>query len=289
MADPVLMFGVGAAKSGTSWLRDYLSRHPECHLRSIKELHFFDTAEAGNRTWYLNDLVRKAADLEARMAGDDRAAPAWQVVQVAELRLYARVLEKGDTDGYLAFLLEGRTGERLVGDITPGYALLSEETLTRMAGLHSDVRFVFVMRDPVERLWSHVRMVARRRAPDGDPRRRAARILDNVFAGREDHIAARGDYRGALTRLRAAVAPEKLFVCTYEDLFAGGALARLCGFLGIAALPGDPARRVHAGAAIAMTERQRQRAAAWLRPQYDYVAANMGALPPAWQASLAGI
>ena len=38
-----------------------------------------------------------------------------------------------------------------------------------------------------------------------------------------------------------------------------------------------------------MSDSQRQRAVAWLRPQYDYVAANMGALPPAWQASLAGI
>ncbi len=288
MADPVLMFGVGAATSGTSWLHNYLAGHPECHVSSIKELHFFDTIDAGNRDWYLNDLSRKAEALEARITGDDRAAPAWQIVRLAELRLYARVLEKGDADGYLAFLLEGRTDERVVGDITPGYSLLSEETLSRMASLHADVRFVYIMRDPVERLWSHVRMVARRRAK-GDLRRQAGRILDNVISGRETEIGDRGDYRGTLTRLQAVVAPEKLFLCTYEDLFEGDRLQRLCDFLGIAALPGDPARRVHAGPEIAITDFQRKRAAAWLRPQYDYVATNLGAMPPAWQASLAGI
>lgn len=288
MAEPVLMFGVGAAKSGTSWLYDYLSGHAECHMRTLKELHFFDTLEAGNRDWYLKDLARKAEKLESRIAREDRAAPAWQVVHLTELRLYARVLEKGDTDGYLAFLMEGREEERVVGDITPGYSLLSQEMLARMAALHGDVRFVYVMRDPVDRLWSHVRMVARRRA-QGDLGRQAARILDNVITGRETHIRDRGDYRATLTRLQAAVAPDKLFLCTYEELFEDGTLQRLCGFLGIAPVPGKPERRVHPGVEIAMTEMQRKRAAAWLRPQYDYVAANLGAMPPAWQASLAGI
>lgn len=287
MPAPVLMFGVGAAKSGTSWLYRYLADHPDCHLRTIKELHFFDARDLGNRDWYLRDLSRKAEALERRIAADEGPAPADEIIRLADLKLYARVLEKGETDGYLAFLMEEREEERLVGDITPGYALLSEETLREMAGLHGDVRFVYVMRDPVARLWSHVRMVARRRAR-GDLRRQAGRILDAVLLGGEPQIADRGDYRGTVGRLRAAVAPEKLFLCTYEELFDGATLARLCAFLGIAERQGRPAR-VNAGARIDMTAVQKQRAAAWLRPQYDFVAASMGAMPPAWQAGLAGI
>ena len=288
MAAPVLMFGVGAAKSGTSWLYRYLAGHPDCHLRTLKELHFFDARDLGNRDWYLRDLARKAEALERRITAEEGPAPADDIIRLADLKLYARVLERGETDGYLAFLMEEREDERVVGDITPGYALLSEETLREMAGLHDDVRFVYVMRDPVARLWSHVRMVARRRAR-GDLRRQAGRILDSVLLGREPQIADRGDYRGTVGRLRAAIAPEKLFLCTYEELFDDATLARLCDFLGIAPRPGRSGQRVHAGARVEMTEAQRQRAAAWLRPQYDFVAASMGALPPAWQASLAGI
>lgn len=288
MAAPVLMFGVGAAKSGTSWLYRYLAAHPDCHLRSIKELHFFDTRDLGNREWYLRELARKAGGLERRIATDEDATPIGQIAHLAELRLYARVLGKGDVTGYLAFLMEGREDERLVGDVTPGYALLSEETLREMAALHDDVRFVYVMRDPVARLWSHVRMVASRRAR-GDLRTRTSRLLDDVLAGSAPQIANRGDYAGTVGRLMAAVAPEKRFICTTEDLFGDDGLARLCAFLGIAFSRGEPERRVHSGVSIAMTDAQRKRAAAWLRPQYDYVAANMGALPPAWQASLAGM
>lgn len=288
MAAPVLMFGVGAAKSGTSWLYRYLAAHPDCHLRSIKELHFFDTRDMGNRDWYLRDFTRKADVLERGIAKGEHATPTGQIVHLTELRLYARVLDKGDVGGYLAFLAEGREGQTLVGDLTPGYGLLSEETLREMAALHDDVRFVYVMRDPVARLWSHVRMIASRRE-GGDLGARTNRILDDVLAGDAPQIASRGDYAGTIGRLMAAVAPEKRFICTSEDLFGGDGLSRLCSFLGIAPLEGDPARRVHSGVEIAMTDAQRQRAVAWLRPQYDFVAANMGALPPAWQASLAGM
>ena len=288
MAQPVLMFGVGAAKSGTSWLYRYLAGHPDCHLRSIKELHFFDARDLGNRDWYLRDLTRKAASLERRIAARDDAAPVEDIVKLTDLRLYAHVLEKGETERYLAFLMEEREEERVVGDITPGYSLLSEETLREMAGLTDDVRFVYVMRDPVERLWSHVRMVARRRAR-GDLRRQAGRILDKVLTGGETHISERGDYSATVTRLKAAVPAGRLFLCTYEDLLTQPMLDRLCAFLGIAPRAGEFRRKMHSGVEISMSDSQRQRAVAWLRPQYDYVAANMGALPPAWQASLAGI
>ncbi|HHS89575.1 MAG TPA: sulfotransferase family protein, partial [Rhodobacteraceae bacterium] len=42
---PTIFFGVGAAKSGTSWLYRYLEGHPETHLRSVKELHYFDALD----------------------------------------------------------------------------------------------------------------------------------------------------------------------------------------------------------------------------------------------------
>lgn len=286
MADPVLVFGVGAAKSGTSWLYDYLRGHPDCHLRSIKELHFFDARDFGNRDWYLRDLSRKADVLERRIVEQADAAPTGDILRLAELRHYLRVLENGGTDGYLAFLFEERDDERVVGEITPGYSLLSEATLREMAGLHADVRFVFVMRDPIERLWRHVRMVAERRA-QGAGHGQTRRVLDLALLGRERHITDRGDYAATVRRLKAAVAPDKLFLATCEDLSEPEGLARLCRFLGIAAVPCGQAAPEQSAAADDMTESQLQRAMACLKPQYDFVASDLGALPPAWQASLA--
>ena len=41
----VVLLCIGAAKAGTDWLHRQLSMHPECHLRSIKELHYFDALD----------------------------------------------------------------------------------------------------------------------------------------------------------------------------------------------------------------------------------------------------
>ena len=69
MSDPVLLFGIGATKAGTSWLHRYLAGHPDCALRSIKELHFFDTAtDPDAHGWYLSDLDRKGEALAAEIA-----------------------------------------------------------------------------------------------------------------------------------------------------------------------------------------------------------------------------
>jgi len=34
--------GIGAAKSGTSWVAEYLREHPDVAMSPIKELHYFD-------------------------------------------------------------------------------------------------------------------------------------------------------------------------------------------------------------------------------------------------------
>jgi hypothetical protein len=42
-----LVYCIGATKAGTGWVYQYLRAHPECHMRTLKELHFFDTLEFG--------------------------------------------------------------------------------------------------------------------------------------------------------------------------------------------------------------------------------------------------
>ncbi len=285
--EATLLFGVGATKAGTSWLYRYLAAHPECHLRTIKELHFFDALDAGRR-----DAQRKAlaATREGLIRGAGNLAPEARARRIADIDAYLPVLQAGDTAGYIDYLNFGRTDERLIADITPAYALLSEGRLGRMACMSADVRFVYLLRDPVARLWSHVRMIARRRSATGrDVAQRAGQVLDRVLSGAEAHIARRGDYRAALTRLRAAVAPRRLFTGFYEDMFDAKAVTRLCAFLGLSDRPADLRRRVHAGVPVEMSAEQRDRAAAFLRPQYEFVEACLGRLPDAWEANRVGV
>lgn len=289
MSEATLLLGIGATKAGTSWLHRYLANHPECHLRSIKELHFFDTIEQGSTDWYLNNFGQDCKRLERQIGDLAFEEAAARARQVADIRVYMKIMETADQAGYLDYLDEGRTSQRLNADITPCYSLLSEGCFERMAGMSSDVRFVFLMRDPVERLWSHVRMIAKRRSKTGrDIERRAGRIFERALSGGETHITDRGDYIRTLDRITAAIDPRKLFTAFYEELFSAETLDKLCAFLGISPRAGLLTERVHAGVPVAMTSDQRSQAVRYLRPQYDYVAARYGRLPREWEANRAG-
>ena len=286
MGDAVLMFGIGATKAGTTWLYRYLAGHPDCHLHSIKELHFFDTLDLGTRGARLKTL----GDLRARLLAKQGAGKPGLDRRLSDVERLMALVADGNEDDYLAYLNADRKHKRLIADITPAYSLLSEGRLKRMAGMAAQVRFIYLMRDPVDRLWSHVRMIARRRSETGrDITRRAGAILGRVLRGEEAHIAARGDYRGVLTRIGAALNPAQGFLTFYEELFARETTDRLCAFLGIgaghAALPAP----AHVGVPLEMTPAQRAETAAWLKPQYDFVAARMGRLPTRWEANMVGV
>jgi hypothetical protein len=282
-----VMLGVGATKSGTSWLYRYLADHPACHFRTIKELHYFDGLEKGGLAAQADDRRREAEAIQARI--DDGRQGKGAAARLADRRDWTRVLDRGreDVAAYLGYLDGGRRDEAVVGEVTPAYALLPEERLRAMAAMGGrDVRFVYLMRDPVARLWSHVRMIAARRAPDGAvQRKRCDRIFQRTLAGAETQIEARGDYRAALERFARAIDPARLLVLVFEELTSGAAVARLCAFLGIAERAPDPAP-VHAGQPMPMRPAQVRAARDWLAPQYDYVAERLGYRPAGWAYDL---
>ena len=111
--------GIGATRSGTSWVAAQLAAHPQIRM-GRKEIHFFD---------------RKLAVPGASGSARDR---------INKLR-------------YLARFVRGRGGGRIRGEITPAYAVLEPEVIGRVAEWMPDARLIFMMRDPIERAWSQAR------------------------------------------------------------------------------------------------------------------------------------
>ena len=122
---------------------------------------------------------------------------------------------------------------RLTADITPGYAALSAERLTMIrAGFASrGVRpaAVYLLRDPVERIWSAARMDMRRRG-DEAPR---TRDPGQPHVRRDPMYADRTRYDLTMDALEEAFPREDVFYGFYERLFSAETLAPLCEFLGI--------------------------------------------------------
>lgn len=292
--EPTFLFGVGATKAGTTWLWRFLADHPECHFRTIKELHYFDCLADDRFEAALRKAREDLDQLTLQMIAGDKPGNADIDRMAADLVDWIKVLQRraADPAAYSAYLLDGRGDRRVVGEVTPAYALLPVDRLRTMATIGGDARFIYLMRDPVARLWSHVRMLARRFAADGDYATSALALIRRICAGETsgeaDGVVARGDYAGALARLDAAVDPARLLVMFQEDLMTVSGVARLCGFLGIGTRAANVRHLAHPGIPLPLPEAERRAARAFLRPQYDYIANRFEVLPAPWRDSMAG-
>jgi Sulfotransferase family len=287
--EPVMLFGIGANKAGSSWLYRYLDGHPQARMPRLKELHFFDALAFG-RQGVERDRIEGLRAAAAHRLGSAEGARADALrAEIAELDGWRAALGEGTDAAYRNFLLTRAGDARLVGDITPAYALLPEALLARMQALFRRPRFIYVLRDPLDRLWSNLRMNATRLATGAEALRYAAlRLFDEWAAGGADPVRRRSDYAGTLARLATAIQPENLRVMFYETLFTDRAIEGLCRFLGLVPHPANFARLVHAGVAVPLDPARAARARAILAPQYDYVRQAIGDLPPRWRENMDG-
>lgn len=279
-----MIFCAGATKAGTSWLFRALKDHPDTHFRSIKELHYFDAIDKDR----LGDEIARQERLRAAEAGRLAAGKgdhADLMRRIEDRSAWIDVLNRGeDADAYRAYLTHGAEG-RMVGDFTPAYGLLSAARFTMMARLMARVAFVYLIRDPIARLWSQIRQVAVMRDPESKlTRDRADRIFERTLKGVEGEITARSDYAGAISRLSEA-AGDTLHLAISEEITTETGFHGLCHALGLSAHP--PMRgTINEGQTLEMTDDQRARARDWLQPQYDFVARHLGALPPSWDGAM---
>jgi hypothetical protein len=221
----------------------------------------------------------------AELAGLDGDAHERKARVVRDAQAWGDVLRgrKRDDRAYLGYLTEGLGEARLVGDFTPAYGLLPEDRLRHMAGLWPKVRFVYLLRDPVMRIWSHCRMMAKRRANKPEEiQRRSVNIMKRVIKGKEPEIVRRSDYAGALQKLEAATSEDQLYVAFYEELFTRDAVGRLSRFLGIGHVWADFDKRVLEGPQASMEPGQWAEMRDFLADQYDAMTEMLGTVPETW-------
>ena len=192
---------LGAARCGTTSLHYYLDEHPDVCMSSIKEPNYF-----------LFD--------EGRPCIDDR-------------RIIAKsVPDRARYEKLFANRVAG------VGEASPLY-LYNRETPTLIRGAIPDARLIAIVREPVERTWSHFVYVNDDLGDETVPAFRAA-VERELGLGYEPyrtgtHFVRLSAYAEQLKRYRQVFAPEQLLIVGYDDLIrrTPETLARICRFLGI--------------------------------------------------------
>ena len=128
---------IGAHKAGTTWLYQQLDSHPDIWMPPVKELHYFDQLSR----------VQRAAPPRCR---DERDLRFLESIKNLSAEPYMNL------DHY-ARLFEPKAS-LLSGDISPNYSTLSDEVIRRVVGYFPNLKVIFLARDPVERVWSHLSM-----------------------------------------------------------------------------------------------------------------------------------
>ncbi|WP_233416891.1 sulfotransferase family protein [Halovulum marinum] len=275
------LLGVGAQKTGTSWLYRYLAEHPEAFMPMIKELHVFD---AHFRPDWFGRYDRSFPRRLVQALDRQRARGQAQLTGRA-LQLLDRALIGEDIRRYPDLFRALPGPARLTGDITPSYAVLDAGHFRQIRQLLTDAglkpRVVFLMRDPVERVWSATRMWGRKHGIDDAEQLRAAALAQ---LDRPEELA-RSRYDHTVAALEAAFPAEELFFGFYETLFCDPSVRALCAHLGIRYLPGDYGRTINASPRPAeLLPAQAQLIRRALAPVYEFCETRFGHdLPATWR------
>jgi hypothetical protein len=133
-------------------------------------------------------------------------------------------------------LFTGVTSERAVGEKSPIY-LTNQHAPLRIKALIPDVRLLAVLRNPVDRAFSHYLMNVRMQLetlPFADAVM-AERDNQPIRAGVVRHYVRSGKYAAPIERYMELFGPEQLRIYLYEDLLTnGGAIVReIYEYLGV--------------------------------------------------------
>lgn len=184
--------GIGAHRAGSTWLWSNLRRHPDIYMPGTKELHHFDYHD-------------RRQVLPFSKEGD-------------------RLLRYG------ARFLPGKIQGRTSGEITPAYSTLPINQVRRIRDRFPDLRVIFVMRNPVDRAWSHAKQSVPPiyEKPLEDVTREELReFFDLPF------VVNRGDYQRVLENWGTVFPDDRLFVGILEEMSSRPAevFPELLGFL----------------------------------------------------------
>jgi hypothetical protein len=270
---------VGAMKSATSWVYARLCEIPQVTVSPLKEVQFFNARFPKNSILDPDILAMRRLAYHIGQPGDAvenlRLRPAFQASLDRARMIY-------DDNAYLDhFARLARPETRVLADLTPAYAAIGADGFSYMRDLlaSQDVsaKILFILRDPVDRLWSHLHFL-RQLYPEFDPSRDWEKALGNPAT------LARSDYKGTIEALDNVFPHEDILLFFYETMFDTG-FADLCARLNLAPpaftgrrrenktdgkldLPDDLARTFHT----------------LLAPQYEFCRSRIGSsLPAAWR------
>lgn len=262
-----LFVGLGAMKTGTTWLSQYLKSHPEVYHSTLKEVNFFNTLVPNacrnngpkRRLEILNQQIlkyptSKRIPLKART----------KIFDIAEIGNFERSAER-----YLEFFRARSANCSVFGEISISYSTLPAEGFRKIAESHPDTRMFLIMRDPTARAVSHIQHKLRRQKDmDVDT------SIEKIIPG--NVVFDRSNYAKSLALIAEGAPHTPFMALVYEDLFTEKTIREFCTFLGIGFHQPDFSRKVNASRSLEFSQAQIERIRENLDSVYLQMADHFG-------------
>ncbi len=229
-SDKTFLLGVGCQKGGTTWLHAYLNAFPETNFGFFKEYHVFDALYSNLCDVFYDDKIK---ELERIIASGD--------LKKEGVHLLKHIDFYRDTNNYFDYfdnLYNSNYHTRVVGDITPSYSGLPINAFNQIK-LDAEsrgftVKVIFLVRDPVERIWSQLRM-GRREATKSNPN------YINPLSEKEELLSFytheqcefRTKYDLTIRNLESAFPESHIHYEFYENLFNDNSIKKITQFLNL--------------------------------------------------------
>jgi hypothetical protein len=230
--------GIGAPRAGTTWLWAQLRKHPDVWLAPQKEIHFFDrspeypspnrlaTASFKKRLLGLNEWERP--QIINGLTGMSSSLLRFQLAEVAWWSSWT--FGYYDENWYTSLFSSARTGQ-VCGEITPAYSILDPKDISRIKAINPDMRLIFLIRDPIERAWSGLRLSSARGAEEI----KSGSTADLIARLKSPLMILRGDYERTLENYLQFFDSSQILICFYDAISRDpeALLRSITSFLGI--------------------------------------------------------
>lgn len=229
--------GIGAARSGTTWLAKNLDMCPEVWIPPRKEIHYFTHGfEYRSPSFLANDGVLTALfgtqehHFQFRNKLFRAMANNLRHVSFAQIRWDLKYFFGKRDDAWYRSLFENRE-EPITGEITPAYALLSDDDVARISKAFPHAKIIYIVRNPVHREWSTLLYHEKRSRIKiaSLPRQDVIRYLS------QPGLTERSDHAAVVRRWLRYFGPEHFLLVFYDEIvnYPERALDRVFRFLGV--------------------------------------------------------
>jgi hypothetical protein len=235
--DKIDFLGIGAPRSGTSWLWTILGHHPDIWMPPRKELHYFDRSlKYSSPSFLADDTFIK------RMLGIQPSSNRFRTTLIRDLaQLFLRggnwrdlkwilryFLGTINDNWYISLFKTG--GDKVKGEITPAYCLLDSTDVRHVKELFPDLKLIYLLRNPVERAWSGLRFNwTLGKFKDMNQPEKVKTEAEHL-----SH-APRGEYIRTISTWKAFFPEKNFFIGFYDDIVLNpqDLIKRVFEFLGV--------------------------------------------------------